>query len=451
MTRSSGSMAASRGALIKEGVDAKPHLCVANRGRIPTTLGSAATTNTVCAESRRRYKTGAAALSELRLVFANFYIDGAASSPLGQELNPGNAYTIEAAIEITGAPNPVVRVKFSGANTASVPDGAAEFVSDAVYPSQFGLTQFAPSTVFWVRERRVIAIGEKFARFGSVAGDIADETTRMSNGASASQVLATGAMSTPSGGSAINCCFAPSVIIGRAVGRHDIAMLGVGDSIVNGSNDAIFAGASDGSAGRGGWFTVGLWSVNSRAVPHCLMAMNGTTVYAAMEAPDLASAFAKRRVYLKYFTHALDNYGTNDKGMSPAQTVAATYARRQKLWAALRGGDSRIRHITAVPILPRCDSTDSFASAGNQTPRSGYASGSGDFRDPMNGYLGASLAAREIDALLDLNAAVEDAAAPGKWKTDGTANKYTDDGTHPSLHAQGFMAAAWNAHAARLR
>lgn len=228
----------------------------------------------------------------------------------------------------------------------------------------------------------------------------------------------------------------------RAVDLPDIAILGVGDSIVNGSNDPIFGGAGDGSDGHGGWFTAGLWNVEDRAVPHCLMAGNGTTVVAAIEAPSFAAAFAKRRAYLKYFTHAVDNYGTNDYGKSPPESAANTMTRRRKLWAALRGGDSRIRHVTAVPILPRCNSTDSFATLANQTARSGYGT-SGEFRPAINAALLSALDDGEIDAIFDINLIIADNEAPEKWRVDGTANRYTDDGTHPTFYAQGLIANAW--------
>ena len=439
-SHASDKWAADRGIPLNNGL-----LCCATRGRIPVTLGSAATTHSVCAETRRRYHSGGAPLSEMRLVFANFYIDQlAAATPTGQELSPGNSYAIEAAIEIPGAPNVVVRATFGGASTGTVPNGAAEYVSDPLYPSQFGLTTFAPGTLFWVRERRLIAIGEKFTRYGSLANAISGEGTKMSNGASASQVMGTGEMVMPSGGSSLHCCFAPSLIIGRAIGLPDIAIVGVGDSIVNGSNDPIFGGAGDGTDGHGGWFTAGLWDVEGRAVPHCLMAGNGTTVIAATEAPGFATAFAKRRVYLKYFTHAVDNYGTNDYGKSPPESAANTLLRRRKLWAALRGGDSRIRHVTAVPILPRCNSTDSFATLANQTARSGYESG-GQFRDPMNSGLEAALTDKSVDAIFPINSILADPSAPGKWRVDGTANRYTDDGTHPTFYAHGLVANAWKA------
>ena len=37
-----------------------------------------------------------------------------------------------------------------------------------------------------------------------------------------------------------------------------------------------------------------------------------------------------------------------------------------------------------------------------------------------------------IDGVIDVNAAVEDAGSPGKWKVTGAANYATADGIHPS-------------------
>jgi hypothetical protein len=143
------------------------------------------------------------------------------------------------------------------------------------------------------------------------------------------------------------------------------------------------------------------------------MAANGSSAVAAMEGPSTASAFAKRRVNLKYFSHAVEDMGTNESGKTPTETEVGTYLRQRKLWTALRSGDSRIRHVTVVPLLCRATSSDSWATAANQTPMAGFATG-GVFRVPLNAHLAQSLAAREVDALFDMNAVVAHSAAPDK-------------------------------------
>lgn len=374
------------------GNQAQPLICCATRGRVPINAGSAATTNNVRAETRRSENFGSTDQSEIRAVFSGYYVD----ATTGQETACGNAVTIEAAIECNGVTVPFT---FDGAATGTIPNGAAEYVSDPLYPWMFGLSKFPAGAQFWWRERRDVIAGQRFVRHGSVQSQ-AGEGTFLSNGASPSQVSATGVMTQQASGSTIACCFAPTLLIGRSVGRAATAWAGVGDSIMQGSNAPYFGGASDGSADNGGWFTDALYNVNGMKHAHCLLAQNSTYASQTIEAPSLSTAFTKRRALFKYFTHAIENYGTNDIG-SGAQTGAATYVRRQKIWGALKSGDSAIRKVYAVTILPRTDSTDGWTT-NNQTPRTGYTTSAA--RDVVNAGILTSLAVGEINGIFDLNA-----------------------------------------------
>lgn len=401
-----------------------------NRGHPYSNLGSASTTNNVCAETRRLYTIGGAAQSELRFIFSGYYVDttGSGSPTNSQELNCGNAVTIECAVEI-GAQ--VKQITFNALPTGVILDGIAEYVSDPLLPSLFGLQSFAANSQFWYRERRTIALNEKFVRLGAF-NKLTGENTVFSNGASASQVMATGVLTVPAGGAQQSGpMFCPVAIVGKAVGNPDIAVGGFGDSIMDGFNATGRNGNSDGSDSKAGFFVQGLRGVNGRTIPNINFGASSTKGTNTVLMPDAGTAFQKRAALLKYITHAIENFGTNDIGTAAGSSlpVADIMAAKRILWGKLRAGG--VGKIYAVPLIPRTSSTDSWATVANQTPINADFAPGGK-RDQINTQLQAAVTAGELDGYFDLNASMADATSPEKWAATGTANGVSADGTHPS-------------------
>jgi len=408
---------------------------VTNRGEIPTTL-TVAGANSLRAETRKLVKFGNADLQYIQLGYAGFY------SASGLEVNAGNDQSVQAAIEgISGGSPGVVRVTFGGQSTGTIVNGVALYLSDPIYPSQFGLSKFPKNTSFYVREQRDVTLGQNHTRGASIAS-MTGERTYLSDGQSASQLMATGVMSQPTGGSGPARMMGPTVILGKSIGAPDVACIGIGDSIMAGSNDTSAPNGNDGSAG-GGFVQRGLNSVNGRAVPFLQMGVSGT------KAVDFVSSMTKRAAYFAYATNLLENFGTNDFENS-ARTAAQVYADRQTIWAAFKAAAQGSKRVDALPIIPRTNSTDSWATLANQTPRTGYAATSGAFRDPMNANLATALSGGLVDGIIDLNAVIADAGSPDKWIVTGAANFATSDGTHPSpaTSATPYLADAIAARAA---
>lgn len=61
------------------------------------------------------------------------------------ETNIGNDQTLNASVEIIGAPTPLVRVKFSGVNQGTITNGTTAFLSDKLTPDMSGLSVFPKS------------------------------------------------------------------------------------------------------------------------------------------------------------------------------------------------------------------------------------------------------------------------------------------------------------------
>lgn len=390
----------------------QPRVC-ANRGEFYKNTTTAAA-NSVRIENRKYFTLGGAPQAAIRLSYAGFYIP-----TTNVETNIGNDQTVEAGLEIVGSPNVTKVFSFAGAATGTIVNGAARYSTDWLYASDFGLPFFPAGMTFFVRDLRQVTSGQLFSRCPSTA-NMTGEGTYLSNGASASQVNAIGAMTVPASGSQINRCFGPICVEGLAQGVPDIAVLGIGDSLVEGVSDSNQPNGSDGSNG-GGPLARALLSCGGRSVPLLQMAYAGTQV------ATLLPNMAKRRQYFPFVTHAIENYGTNDYA-SGGRSAAQIYIDRQTLWGAMRGAGA-IRRIEAYPIFPRTSGAWTSINGSDQTPNSGYAIG-GVFRDPMNANLAAAKAAGLIDDILDVTAPLVNPTAADKWIATGVAAYATADGTH---------------------
>lgn len=416
-----------RGGVEIPGTGVSPLLVQATHGAIPNATRVASAGNLVCAETRRLSRTGRAALSEIRLSFSGFYI----ANGTGVETSAGNTQSLQAAIEWPGAPTQVVQITFNGANTGTIPDGATEYLSDPIYPGQFGLKEFPANTDFWYRERRTVTSGQTHTKTQASAGT--GEGTYYSDGLSASQLIATGPMSLPAGGANASCEFGPSAFLGRPIGTPDIAVYILGDSLLDGTNDNQIGGIG---LNNGGYVMRGLYSVAGRTVPSMKASCGGT------QAQYFAAGFLKRRAFLKYCTHAICNYGTND-AVTASRTAAQVLADLRVLWGVLQGGDSNIRYMGQIGVIPRTTSTDSFATVANQTPRAGFENG-GAFRSALNDAI-KSYVDSEISEYIDIATVFADPVLTDRWAVGATT-----DGTHyqPAYaalagSALAAVAAAW--------
>lgn len=385
-------------ALLLRGISAKPWQCATNRGFFNTNLG-ATTAAQVCRESRKRFGIRGR-YSELRVIYSGLYTD-----LTGAELPCGNSQQIETALEMAGI---VKRFTYGGSATGTIPSGQARYISDSLYPAEFGLAEFTDGD-FFVRERRVVTAGQFITRHSS-GRDYTGERTVQHTGVAASQLMNTGALTMPEGGSAIGVACSPVLIIGRPIGAPRSAWVTIGDSLAVGEDDAYFGSQSDGSDGAGA-FGRACYQHN---LPFAHFGWSGT------RGAVFAAGFRGRREYLDYFHGAYVQYGTNDGAQSV--TPAAMWAVLKIIYAALRAHG--ISWIIGGTIPVRTTSTDAWATTGNQTQVGLWP----NFREPLNTLIRGNLGVARggPDGLFDIDALVRSPAVPTVW-TPG----YTDDGTHP--------------------
>jgi hypothetical protein len=393
---------------------------------------SPATSANVVAQGRKSYPGLAVAQNKLVIRYSGFISSLSSGEAPGVELDVGNAQSVQVALEFNGQ---TVQATFSGQQIGSIPSGAVAYDSDPIPASAFGLSQFPANTPFWVREYREVPVGGYIARYGSAAGMTGERQMTGATGL-ASQLLATGAMT---GGTDAQMYYGPTAIMGDV---PCVALVNIGDSINNGANEASPTPNQDGSAG-GGYIMRAAFNVGGSPLPVLNMAANGTQVQ------QFVSANTKRLALIKAcnITIANDNFGTNDIGTG-GRTGAQVWTDRQTAWASLRANG--ITTIIGESILVRTTSTDSFVTATNQTVNTNYETG-GTGRSVVNTNLRSTVGqSGGVDILFDTDKMVRDATFPDKWRFNGVASAWTDDGTHPVSATHVILGQAFNAVLATL-
>lgn len=220
-----------------------------------------------------------------------------------------------------------------------------------------------------------------------------------------------------------------------------------GRKTVGVAGDSIFADNYDRDGGAVYGDSLGATTLAGRALhaagyPFVRTAVSGTRA----STPALYGGFAIRALMLRYCHAVITDMGHNDRG-SDWNTLQG-YVRNHwnKCRAAGVGGNAR---VIATTFCPQSNSTDLWATAGNQTSTMGAGSTGYDSYNP---FLRAGVfyrSAGDPDAVFDLNGAIySGAAANGAtdvsgtlWPTNGVARAFNQDSTHPSRLTHTYVGA----------
>lgn len=377
-------------------------------------------------KSRQKITIGAGDRSDLVLSFYNWRLD------LTGVVANTNAYNIvECAVELDGAASSVP-VTFGGLRTQTVAAGATDVQSDALDPADFGLTEFAVGQEFWVRAHiSVTTSGHSFpegpnyedARGGTFPdwlGWAYDPTS-----GTTSAIDGVGPINFSGGGDGRNVLSV--VVLGRFAGAEANTWINVGDSIAAMSSDTLagygfagyFARALTNSTFNGSWGAGMSFGVSG----------SGPEMWSVGTDMELATA------YWQYGKKAVDEYGTNP--LFFGASLATLQADDQALWAMLRA--EGVDDVIHTYILPRTDSTDSWATQGNQTPVSADFQAGGD-AELFNTWLSTQIGPTGISSVVAMNS-VCDPGNRWKWITNGTPFYMCDLlGVHPTSVGHALMA-----------
>lgn len=225
-------------------------------------------------------------------------------------------------------------------------------------------------------------------------------------------------------------------------------VLGIGDSIVEGTGDSYAAA----DATDGGFGLIG-------------RAVSGTHAYisGAMAGDDIETILkscAKRLSLAHYVKNIIFEHGVNS--IAGGASLGGIKANMLTLWE--RGGQSARSgsRLFQTTITPETNSTDSWATLANQTARTNFSISGDGVREQLNDWLrdrapilagapaaiGATGAVRAgetghpLYGVFDVADVLESSRNSGKWKVDGAAGTYTTDGIHPTRFANLAVAAS---------
>lgn len=365
---------------------------------------------------RKRHKIGRYSVQGLQLAYGQWYLTGGVG-----DVAIANAATFECAIEQTTPIAVTVPCIFAGARVGAIGADIPFVVTDPVA----GVDIPAGGT-FWTRTNYVVAASSMvIGATASIVSALGGESGYLSP-SGPSQVPATGALTSPAGGTGYNPA-APALILGRPTGPTP-AVLGLGDSIMAGNNDDI-----DFTTAAYGFFERGLEDVNGYAVPWHLQAVGGHS----MQKAQIDTGWRGRSAW-QYVTAWYCNMGTND--IAAGRSLAQMQADAIRLWTSAKatlspyGRPLKTAHSTA---LTRTTSSDSWATLANQTPVAGFEPGGQ--ADLWNAWLLTQVGGGLLDALIDFRSLLQNTTL-AKWLVTGAANYMTNDGVHPS--SVGHVAAA---------
>jgi hypothetical protein len=386
---------------------------VATNALVGQSFVSGLAAGTVQGQSRYNFFTGAAPVSEIRLVYGNWAGPGEA-----QSVSPANII-IDAAIELN-APAMTQPVTWGGQPTVTIAPGGLA-ISDALPASAFSTATFPyaafpASGMIWVRTNIVTTNLSQFPfSYTPPTGAQA-----FAGPAFTSQSTGTGPMTTPAGGASVSAMTTPFAILGKFTVPNMPGFGIIGDSIDAGIGDASNLITGNGYFDRFAYGTDGNY-------------LSPTMNLAIIGEGATIGAYPTRSTLFQYCTTMVSGYGTNN--LAGGNTVSSLMTALHSLYAQMRAAG--VSTIMQKLIIPRTTSTDGWATAANQTPIANF--GIGQNRDIANTAMQADVGTL-TDAIFQFNAAVQDPTNTAVWLTNGVANSTTVDGIHPSPGGHALMA-----------
>lgn len=319
----------------------------------------------------------------LQFVFANFY------PTVTTESSNANAITIAVTLEYAGL---VQRLFFAGGKRTVTIDQGGIAVTEPIWKDIPEGATFYTKT--WVS---VPVNGDTYPVGLGLIGSSGE-------GKSAGDLtLTAGALGASSASG-----FGPSVIVGVPFDKEAVAFALIGDSMV-------------GDANGDGWPVL---EVQDR-FGYSILSRPGSDVTTMQQ----NSGNAYRMRLMKYFTHAICTWGSNDWNLPATFAVQEGYVK--DLWRSLQSMGLIMYQATTCP---RTTSTDNWSTTANQTAYAGnsYNTKRATFNANLRNGVYSPLGIR----VLDVAGAIETAPdATGVWKP----GSITGDGIHPTAPGKVLM------------
>lgn len=379
---------------------------VGTNGRTNNALNAASATKTAF-QTRAAFYVGADT-AYVKLTFDNWAINA-----LGGDDVPPGALTLDKVAVESAALTVYTPLLFSGGRAVAIPAGSTA-VSDALPASAFGLTKFTRGERYWVRVTGHVAATTGQIPMGRQFNPTGYRSSVFDPATAVDQTDATGAMTAQTGETFSGAGLSFTAVLGRPVSSAIPSLVGVGTSIADNTADDNTVVSTAGFLSRAAFD-----ATFGHPVPLLNLGRGGSA------AAGFVGSLTRKAFYFDYADALIDEYGTNDiqsTGLGDEPSLETNVA---ALWAAARAHG--ITRVIRTKLIPRATaSSDSWATLAGQTVAAAFETKAQTFND----WLDTRLAAGDLAAVVGMSS-VRDPGNPWRWKTNGTANYMTADGTHP--------------------
>lgn len=314
--------------------------------------------------------------------------------------NNGNAFTIiDAAIDTGTVAKPVL---FGGSAGTTIADGAVDVHADALLASQFSKPKFSRGEIYYVKGKIQVLSG--VIPYSIMA------TTFAGNQKLLYDPAATSVSSTYTAGAYTSTGTAPAtmvnpyspMVLGHPLSDNPSFLVN-GDSLATGVQDT-----DDGGIAGLGQIQRGL--IDADRISNPRPGINTSGAGAQTGQYNGWTAFAS------YINTGIDELGTNDIGSSNAASLENLKAQRLSVVQMMRLFG--LKRIIRTQFPPRNTSTDFFATAGGQTPVTGW--GAGQNGPNLSAYFLTKLNDAIYQGVMSA-ASAQDPVTATAWLTNGTS------------------------------
>ncbi len=227
----------------------------------------------------------------------------------------------------------------------------------------------------------------------------------------------------------------PLIFLGRFTGPGHLAVIGVGDSIMDGTGDQ--ANPLPVISGFGFFNRAAVDSNGANAIAMFNLTRHGQSA-ANFVNPNRQT---RQSQFFPFANVVVEEYGTNDLGSNGGGSPATILSNLDKIWAAARAGG--VQKIIRTNLMPRTNvpdkyGPDAWATLEIQTPCPGWEAGGK--RDTINAGFQTALANGKIDLVLDTLAVLADPNDRNRWRTNGTPKYVNVDDAHVSAAGNALLA-----------
>lgn len=370
-------------------------------------------------------------VSEIQIGFMNWFLN------YSNENTISNPVTIEYAWLERSSDGQVVPITFNGSRQLVMPADDTEpyWLADVIESSIWSGGTPQKDEVFWLSIKGRIP-SEGSVSMGNPAGYSGSKFILYAPNNDPGTYDTTGTVPRITGEYARNRGL-PTMFIGRYTNKGYLSVIGIGDSILDGSGDASSSYST--ISGFGFFCRAAVDESGANTIATFNLTRHGATSSAPTK-----SSNPRQKHFLKYANVAVEEYGTNDLGSSGGGDVSSIQQSLQDIWTLCRS--EGIEKIIRTTLMPRTGSaTHTWVSKEDQTPNSGWGdadTGDSGKRDALNAGFQVSLANGDIDVLVDALEVVADETDDHYWFTNGTNDYLTNDGTHLRATANALVAVA---------